>query len=131
MITRSTVRKNQQNSLFLWSRYLPTSSSLSCHHRKRHYFLFLQGWKSESVKETDWVILTSVHLLAHWVRSEQDIYCLKTFTQTVYSGKDNEDYLVTWIRLYKNLKSKSSMAIPPDPDSVVQVIKRAHHQVYQ
>ena len=30
-----------------------------------------------------------------------------------------------------NLKVKSSMTIPPDPDSVVQVIKRSHHQVYQ
>ena len=64
--------------------------------------------------------------------SEKDIHSLKTFIQTiVYSGKDDEDYLATRIRLFQNLKTKSSMAIPPDPDSVVQVIKRAHHQVYQ
>ncbi len=48
----------------------------------------------------------------------------------IYSGKDNEDYVETRIRLYKSLKSKSSMSWPPDPDSVVQVIKRAHCQAY-
>ena len=66
------------------------------------------------------------------VLSDQDIESVKTFIQTVvYSGKDDEDYVSTRIRLYENLKSKSSMPIPPDPDSVVQVIKRGHHQVYE
>lgn len=37
----------------------------------------------------------------------------------------------TRIRLYQNLKTKTSMSIPPDPDSAVQVIKRSHHQVFQ
>lgn len=64
--------------------------------------------------------------------SDQEIEYAKKFIQTVvYSGKDDEDYLATRIRLYQNLKSKSSMPIPPDPDSVVQVIKRVHLQVYQ
>ena len=45
----------------------------------------------------------------------------------IYTGKDDEDYVETRIRLYK---SKSSMPLPPDPDSVVQVITRAHYQAY-
>ena len=60
-----------------------------------------------------------------------DIDGLKEFIRTViYSGKENESYVETRIRLYQNLKSKSSMPLPPDPDSVLQVIKRAHHQTY-
>eukprot|EP00795_Rhopilema_esculentum_P014877 gene14877-6009_t len=46
----------------------------------------------------------------------------------IYFGKDNEDYVETRICLYKSLKNKSSKSLPPDPDSVVQVIKRAHCQ---
>ena len=49
----------------------------------------------------------------------------------IYSGKEGESYVETRIRLYQNLKTKTSMSIPPDPDSAVQVIKRSHHQVFQ
>ena len=45
--------------------------------------------------------------------------------------KKNETYVETRIRLYKNLRKKSSMPLPPDPDPVVQVIKRAHFQAYE
>ena len=51
------------------------------------------------------------------------------FVRTVlYSGKQRESYIETRIRLYQEMKMKSSMSLPPDPDSVVQVIKRVHYQ---
>ena len=40
------------------------------------------------------------------------------------------DYIETRIRIYKGLKTKSSLSLPPDPDSVVQMIKRAHLQTH-
>ena len=49
----------------------------------------------------------------------------------IYFGKDGEDYVDTRIRLYKSLKNKSSMPLPLDQDSVIQVIKRAHCQAYE
>ena len=62
---------------------------------------------------------------------EDDFVNIKEFIRTVlYSGKIDEDYIDTRIRLYENLKVKSSMPLPPDPLSVIQVIKRAHLQAY-
>ena len=34
----------------------------------------------------------------------------------VYAGEPSENYVDTRVRIYKNLKRKTSMAIPPDPD---------------
>ena len=68
---------------------------------------------------------TDVLVLMVWA------YTFYNVSKKWYTGKDDEDYVTTRIRLYQNLKVKSSMTIPPDPDSVVQVIKRSHHQVYQ
>ena len=48
----------------------------------------------------------------------------------MYSGNVGEEYVETRVRMYKNLKKKSSMSLPPDPDSVIQVIKRAHLQAF-
>ena len=60
-----------------------------------------------------------------------EIESIMRFIQTViYSGKDDEDYVATRVRIYQSLKSKSSMSLPPDPDSVTQAIKRVHFQVY-
>ena len=62
---------------------------------------------------------------------EKDISDIKEFIRTVlYTGKVDEDYIGTRVRIYENLKKKSSMSLPPDPRSVVQVIKRVHHQAY-
>ena len=62
---------------------------------------------------------------------EDDFVYIKEFIRTVlYSGKPDEDYIGTRVRIYENLKVKSSMPLPPDPLSVVQVIKRAHHETY-
>ena len=54
----------------------------------------------------------------------------------IYSGNSSEDSIATRIRaaLYKNLRKISSnlrkMSLPPDSDSLIQVIKRAHLQAY-
>eukprot|EP00795_Rhopilema_esculentum_P017038 gene17038-biopygen919 len=63
--------------------------------------------------------------------AEDGLNNVREFVRSViYSGKDNEDYVETRIHLYKRLKNKSLMSLPTDPDSVVQVIKRAHCQAY-
>ena len=46
----------------------------------------------------------------------------------MYNRKLNENYLSTIIRLYENLKPKTSEL--PDPDSLAEEIKRVHLQCY-
>ena len=48
----------------------------------------------------------------------------------VYAGESLENYVDTKVRIYKNVKRKTSMAILPDPDSVEFAIKRAHLQTF-
>ena len=48
----------------------------------------------------------------------------------VYASESSENYLHTRVRIYKNLKRKTSMTLPPDPDSVELAIKRAHLQTF-
>eukprot|EP00794_Sanderia_malayensis_P005090 gene5090-biopygen4150 len=48
----------------------------------------------------------------------------------MYNGKVNESYLETRVRIYKSMKTKTSMSIPPDQDSVLQAIKRVHYQAF-
>ena len=43
----------------------------------------------------------------------------------VYAGESVENYLDTGVRIYKKLKRKTSMTIPPDLDSLELAIKRA------
>ena len=62
---------------------------------------------------------------------DSDLENIKEFIRTVlYSGKIGESYIKTRVRLYENLKVKSSMPLPPDPLSVIQVVKRSHFQAY-
>ena len=42
--------------------------------------------------------------------------------------KVNENYLSKSMRLYENLKPKSSMPPSPDPDSFIEETKRVHLQ---
>jgi len=64
--------------------------------------------------------------------SDEDFRNIQEFVRSViYSGKQREEYVDTRIRLYQSLKKKSSMSVPPDPDSLIQVIKRAHLQIYE
>ena len=48
----------------------------------------------------------------------------------VNAGKSPENYVDTRVRIYKNLKIKTSMVIPPDPDSVELAIKKAIANIY-
>ena len=59
--------------------------------------------------------------------SEMDL--ITEFIRTViYNGAARENYIETRIRMYQSLERKTSMGILPDPDSIIQVIKRAHLQ---
>ena len=50
--------------------------------------------------------------------------------QTVmYSGRKDELYVDTRVRLYKDMKIKSSQSLLPDPDWMQQAIRRVHFQV--
>ena len=63
--------------------------------------------------------------------SNTDIDNCMTFVQTVlYGGNINEVYIETRINIYDNQRTKSSMTLPPDPNSATQVIFRAHNHCY-
>ena len=54
-----------------------------------------------------------------------------TFIQTaLYGGNVNVAYIKTKTSIYNNQKTKSSMMLPLDPDSVNRIILRAHYQCY-
>ena len=54
---------------------------------------------------------------------------LKEFVGTVmYNGNKRESYLQTRMRLYQQQKEKSSVSLPPDPDSLLQALKRTQMQ---
>ena len=64
--------------------------------------------------------------------SEITLNDVKEFIRIVlYNGKVTESYTDTRITKYKSLAIKTSAAIPPDQDSIVQVILRAHLQVFK
>ena len=48
----------------------------------------------------------------------------------VYAGESLENYVDTRVRIYRNLRRKTSMAIPRDPDSMELAIKRAQLQTF-
>ena len=50
--------------------------------------------------------------------------------RVIYKGRAKEDYITTRLRLYKASKSKSTANIPPDPDSLLQALKRVHAILY-
>ena len=55
----------------------------------------------------------------------------KEFIRSViYAGESSENYVDTRVRIYKNLKRKASMAIPPDLDSVEPAFKKAHLRTF-
>ena len=61
--------------------------------------------------------------------TERRIDDLKEFVRTVmYAGKKHDTYLETRIQLYQQRKEKSSITLPPDPDSLLQACKRAQFQ---
>ena len=48
-----------------------------------------------------------------------------------YSGKKDESYVDTRVRLYKNMKVKSSSTLPPGPKSFNKHIRRVNFQLYE
>ena len=48
----------------------------------------------------------------------------------LYIENIKESYFETRISMQQNQKTKSSMALPPDPDCATQVILRGHYQCY-
>ena len=69
---------------------------------------------------------------------QQDLYSqitnsviedIKEFIRTVlYNGNKKESYVNTKVKLYKGLKQKSILTLPPDPDCVTKAIKRVNLQ---
>ena len=63
--------------------------------------------------------------------TDEVIEVVKRFIQTIiYNGSLNESFVESRVRFYKNLKKKTSAAIPADPDSTLQEIKRVHLQSF-
>ena len=63
--------------------------------------------------------------------SNTDIENCMTFIQTVlYGGNINEAFVETRTNIYDNQRTKSSMTLPPDPNSATRVIFRAHNHCY-
>ena len=64
--------------------------------------------------------------------SEVTLTDAKEFIRLIfYGGKVKETYTDTRINKYKSLVTKTSASIPPDQDSVKQVILRAHLQIFK
>ena len=59
------------------------------------------------------------------MKSAKEFICL-----VVYAGKSSENYVDKRCRICKNVKRKTSIAIPPDLDSVELAIKKAHLQTF-
>ena len=63
--------------------------------------------------------------------SNTDIENCMTFIQTVlYGGNINEAFVETRTNIYDNQRTKSSMTLPPDPDSATHIILQAHYECY-
>ena len=58
------------------------------------------------------------------------IFAEEFVRKVIYNGKAKEGYTQTRVRLYKTSISKSTLMLPPDQNSLLQAIKRVHHQVY-
>ena len=53
------------------------------------------------------------------------------FIQTLcQDGLEIENLVESRVRLYKKMKSKILLTLPPDPKLMVQTIRRIHHQLY-
>ena len=62
---------------------------------------------------------------------DRDMEEVQEFVRVVmYPGKENESYVATLVRLYHNMKVKSSLSLAPDSHSLKQAILRAHWQAY-
>ena len=63
--------------------------------------------------------------------NEKAVDKVSTFMQTMcYSRMEDESVIETKVRIYKQFKTKTSQSKPPDKNSMLQVIKRIHYQLY-
>lgn len=63
--------------------------------------------------------------------SKQDAEEILSFMQTImYPGKPDEEFVDTRIRMYEQLKTKSSLTLLPDRYSAEEHVKRANLQTY-
>ena len=63
------------------------------------------------------------------IMTEEIVQKAKIFVQIIiYNGKLNKTYLSTRVCVYKNLKTKLSILLSPDPDSLVEELKSIHLQ---
>ena len=63
--------------------------------------------------------------------SDTTVKDVEKFIQTVcYPGKEEESFTETRVRLFKQLKTKTSQSLTPEERSMLQAIKRVHYQVY-
>ena len=47
----------------------------------------------------------------------------------LYDGNEKKSYINTRVKIYKDLKQKSLLTLPPDSDSVTKAIKRVYLQI--
>ena len=56
---------------------------------------------------------------------------ISKFIQTIgYLGLEIENLVESRVRLYKKMKTKILLTLPPDPKLMEQTILRIHHQLY-
>ena len=63
--------------------------------------------------------------------SDTTVKDVQKFIQIVYyPGKEEESLTETRVRLYTQMKTKTSQSLPPGEKSMLQTIKRVQYQVY-
>ena len=63
--------------------------------------------------------------------SDTTVKDVEKFIQTVcYPGKGEESLTETRVRLYKQIKTKTSRSLPPEENSMLQAIKHFRYQVF-
>ena len=76
-------------------------------------------------------VLSQLHTLGLESGEPRRYNDIVKFVQTVlYSGHAGESLVETRVRLYENQKVKTSLTLPPDPDSMKQLLLRVNHQMY-
>ena len=74
--------------------------------------------------------ISKIRALKKLMKDNSKLELFDSLGKVLYNGIENESLVETRIRLYKAMKTKSSQALPPDPDSMTEAIKRMHFQTY-
>jgi len=97
---------------------------------------FLHGvGKVEVVKNVfrDYQQLQNLQHFGETISTSEEMFenVSKFIQMTCYSGTVNESLVETRVRIYKKMKVKSSLTLPPDPQSMKQHILRAQFQLFE